>query len=758
MRIRNKIMLVGGIPIAIAAGIAVAAWLLLSEAERARSGAVLAGAIYRDLLVAMSVRDDYVGANPAERDPHAERFRELAARAQVQLASLAPLARTQEQRREVTSFQDTLARYAARMDDYIAVTTVNDRLIAEMSLRAARLVTLAEEARARQHASNADIITTLTEKDQQLRRLRDIVDSAYQLRATLWGLQTVLQRPDGSDPSFALAQMQHAATGLGEALGTRRGGEARELGDLSRAAASAERADLAAITERLLAWCDRLLKIEVTAQRALQEEVAQLLTYSVEANETEQATQNVAVATLRLGQETHEALTRRDADLAERKLARSRELADIAAALPISPLIQTDMIDAITEWRERLGTTIEGIRKQNAMIADMDQTAAAMVAKARSLNDLFTGDADWLGDFIGHVLVIGATVGLLFGSVAAFAAARSITMPLRRLQGSMLALAADPLAGRIAESDRRDELGDMARAANIFVTEISRRERDLRQAKERTDETLAELRQAQADLIQAEKLASLGQLVAGVAHEINTPLGIALTTATLLGDEAQEFERALKGNQLPRSRLAHFLDRMKEGSRLLFDNLGRASDLVHSFKQVAVDQVSDEPRRFEMKGWLEDVIRSLGPLLRKTQHAVAIDCPAPLQVGTYPGALAQVLTNLVINAALHAYDEGESGRIAITVRDAGDQLHLTVSDDGKGIAPQHLGRIFDPFFTTARHRGSTGLGLHIVYNLVTNKLQGRIDVESRPGAGTTFRIEMPKQLAGEARTEAMAAL
>src|SRR5690606_32231265 len=256
----------------------------------------------------------------------------------------------------------------------------------------------------------------------------------------LWGLQTALQRPEGNHRGFALAQMRHAADDLVEALGVGRSGAALELGNLSRAVAAAEAGETATITERLLAWCDRLLKIEVTAQRALQEEVAQLLTYSVEANETEQATQNVAVSTLRLGQETHEALTRRDADLAERKLARSGELADIAAALPISPLIQTDMIDAITEWRERLGTTIEGIRKQNAMIADMDQTAAAMVAKARSLNDLFTGDADWLGDFIGHVLVIGATVGLLFGSVAAFAAARSITMPLRRLQGSMLAL------------------------------------------------------------------------------------------------------------------------------------------------------------------------------------------------------------------------------------------------------------------------------------------------------------------------------
>jgi signal transduction histidine kinase len=758
MRIRDRILLVGGVPIAIAAVIALTAWLLLNEAERARNGAVLAGAVYRDLLVAMTVRDDYVGARSADRSPQADRFMDMAASVQGRLHELGETARTVAQRDKVREVEEALSRYVDRMRQYIAVTEANDKLIHDMSLRADALVTLSNEARTRQHASNADIVASLTAKDQRLGRMRDIEDHAHELRAALWTVQSAASAEAGRDDrSFALSQLRRASDDLAEALKRDGRPAADELVALTRAVESSSGRDADRATEALLAWCDRLLKVEITARRALHEEIAQLLTYSVQANDNEQATQNIAIATLKLGQETNDALASRDPEAAKLKLQKSSELATAAATLPISPLIQADMMDAVTQWRERLGTTIDGLRRQNDMIADMDNTAAAMVASARSLNDMFTGDADQLGSFIRSILVVGATFGLLFGSGAAFLVARSITNPLRRLQERMLALAADPLAGQVGEADRRDELGDMARAANFFVMEIGRREKDLRQAKDRTEEALAELRQTQADLIQAEKLASLGQLVAGVAHEINTPLGIALTTATLLGDEAKDFERALDGNRLPRSRLISFLDRMKEGSRLLFVNLGRAADLVHSFKQVAVDQVSDECRRFEVKIWLEDVIRSLGPLLRKTKHEVALDCPPDLRVYTYPGALTQVLTNLVMNAVVHAYGEGQAGRISIAVSEQrGDRLSLTVQDDGKGIPTDHLGRIFDPFFTTARSRGSTGLGLHIVYNLVTNKLQGRIEVASRPGAGTTFRIDLPRSVAGEAPISAAA--
>jgi signal transduction histidine kinase len=314
----------------------------------------------------------------------------------------------------------------------------------------------------------------------------------------------------------------------------------------------------------------------------------------------------------------------------------------------------------------------------------------------------------------------------------------------------MLALAADPSRHDVGDTDRRDELGDMARATNVFVSEIGRRERALRRAKEEADRTLSELRQTQADLIQAEKLASLGQLVAGVAHEINTPLGIALTTATLVRDEAREFRAVAAGGQLSRSKLVGFVDRVQEGAHLLTANLGRAADLVHSFKQVAVDRVSDEGRRIAVRAWLGELLHSLGPLLRKGGHGLDLVCPEEFEIETYPGALAQVVTNLVKNAVVHAFREGQPGRITVTLVREGGFVRLDVADDGRGIAGPDRERIFDPFFTTARHRGSSGLGMHIVYNLVTGRLQGRIAVESREGQGTRVRVEFPAVPAPEA--------
>jgi signal transduction histidine kinase len=310
----------------------------------------------------------------------------------------------------------------------------------------------------------------------------------------------------------------------------------------------------------------------------------------------------------------------------------------------------------------------------------------------------------------------------------------------------MMELAGDSKAGPIEGTDRRDELGDMARATNVFITEIGRREMALRQSKDRADAALAELQKTQTDLIQAEKLASLGNLVAGVAHEINTPLGIALTTSTLIGDEAKRFGEAASSGRLQRSVLERFVTRMREGTQLLFTNLTRAADLVHSFKQVAADQASGERRKFEMDVWLQDLLTSLSPVLRKTKHQVTIECPPDLTVDTYPGALGQVLTNLLTNAVAHAYDEGQAGKLSIRVTEPRpDMVRIVFSDDGRGIPPENIGKVFDPFFTTGRSAGSTGLGLHIVYNLVTSRLQGRIDLYSKLGRGTRFTIEIPKE-------------
>ena len=252
------------------------------------------------------------------------------------------------------------------------------------------------------------------------------------------------------------------------------------------------------------------------------------------------------------------------------------------------------------------------------------------------------------------------------------------------------------------------------------------------------------LRQAQQDLIQAEKMASLGSLVAGVAHEINTPLGNTLTASSHLYDKVTELATMLEENRLRRSDLVAFVGLLTETTRLMVTNCERAAELVQSFKQVAVDQTSGERRRFDLKQYIDEVLLSLRPRLRKTGHRIAVECPENLEIDGYPGAVSQLLTNFLLNSVMHAYDAGQAGAIAIRVRRLEDGLvELTYTDDGKGIPPELLGRIYDPFFTTRRGTGGSGLGLHIVYNLVTGTLRGQIAVQSEPGHGTCFTVRFP---------------
>jgi signal transduction histidine kinase len=769
MRIRYKVALVGGIPITIAAAIAVIAWLLLSAADRTRNGAVLAGTIYRDLLGAMTERNEYIRALPSERSLHASRLTDLASKSQTRLDALSELTDNPVHHATVSDTVMALNRYRDRMWDLMQVTIRNDRLIAEMAERANSLVELADRARERQHASNANIVQSLSDSDRRLRLARDIVDRAFELQAVnatvalqearrAGGVLAGERSESARELSFELNRLRTTADELIKLLKQGdRGSAAEELSSiLARYEGIGDAAPPPPVDEsdeagqhesgqqRLATWVERLIKIHSTEQRSLHEEVAQLLNYSVNAAETEQATQNIAITILKLGRRTADALATRDVAAALDVLADSHALADTVAALPLSPLVQSEMIDAIASWREGLATTAEGLQGQNEIIADMDATSEALIASAGTLNDLFTQDADRIGQVVRNILLLGAAIGLLLGAGTAFVVARSITEPLRRLQEKMIDLAADPRSGPIAEASRRDELGSMANAVNFFVREIGRREDALRQAKDRADATLAELRETQSNLIQAEKLASLGQLVAGVAHEINTPLGVALTTSTALEREVSHLGGRIESGRLSRSEFSGALSRLTEGSKLLLSNLTRAIDLVYSFKQVAADQASGERRRFDIKQWLDELLTSLGPVLRKSGHEVKVECPSGLMLDTYPGSLAQVLTNLVMNAIVHAYSPGETGRLTISVHPVSERLvRLTFADDGHGIAPEHLGKIFDPFFTTGRDRGGTGLGLHIVYNLVTAKLQGSIDVDSRPGQGTRFSIELP---------------
>ncbi|WP_049976220.1 sensor histidine kinase, partial [Azospirillum sp. B506] len=290
------------------------------------------------------------------------------------------------------------------------------------------------------------------------------------------------------------------------------------------------------------------------------------------------------------------------------------------------------------------------------------------------------------------------------------------------------------------------------------------------QAREEAEQALADLREAQESLIQAETMASLGQLVAGVAHEINTPIGIGLTAASHIGEQAQILRERFTGNTLRRSEFLEFLDGLSESSRLLMANIDRAASLVQSFKQVAVDQSSGDRRVFELGSYIQELLFSLRPRLKRTNLKVAVECDDELTMDSFSGALGQVLTNLVINAVVHAYGDGDrigeraveepAGTIRITAQaDGVERVRIDFIDDGAGIAPEHLSKVFDPFFTTKRGQGGSGLGLHIVFNTVTGPLGGSVSVQSWPRQGTRFTILLPREApAMQSATAAVPAL
>jgi signal transduction histidine kinase len=272
--------------------------------------------------------------------------------------------------------------------------------------------------------------------------------------------------------------------------------------------------------------------------------------------------------------------------------------------------------------------------------------------------------------------------------------------------------------------------------------------RNIADAYRELGDTLLELQQTQAKLVQQEKLASLGQLVAGVAHEVNTPLGVALAASTQLADEVARLDGVIASGQLRRTNLTDFMATLHELSELLARNCARASSLIQSFKAVAADRGSDERRRFDLRAYVADVIKSVEPTLHRSPIKVltqeGIEGAAPLTIDSYPGALSQVIINLIANALTHAFGPEHGGVITIQIalRDAA-HAELIVRDDGKGIPPDILPKIFDPFFTTRRGAGGTGLGLHIVHNLVTGPLGGSISVETAPASGTAFIVVLP---------------
>ena len=306
--------------------------------------------------------------------------------------------------------------------------------------------------------------------------------------------------------------------------------------------------------------------------------------------------------------------------------------------------------------------------------------------------------------------------------------------------------------------------GAMERLQNQFnlmamaISEARKREEKINRELAETNGALLKslkiMKRTQTQLFQSEMMAALGGLVAGVAHEINTPLGIGITTSSYLQERTQESLLAFKGQCLSHEALASYFDDANESTQLIEQNLLRAGNLVRSFKRVAVDQTNNEHRTFNLQEYIRETLFSLRPKWKRTRHLVHLQCPDTLLVTGFPGAIAQILTNLIVNSLKHAFPEGSSGSINIDISQKEEWVHMHYRDDGKGISSGEVDRIFEPFYTTARAHGGIGLGMHIVFNLVTQTLGGNIECHSMPEAGVTFKIHFPVVVEAKSRSSA----
>ena len=392
---------------------------------------------------------------------------------------------------------------------------------------------------------------------------------------------------------------------------------------------------------------------------------------------------------------------------------------------------------------ELLRNTVDA--SQAETIGVIDELSARMRQREQRAQETFDRT---LADISRKVLSI-AVIFLGIIITAGVLIALSVRLPLQQIMAAMQAITSGDYDRRVQGTSANDEVGAMARAVEVFrQNAIAKRktEDELRASKEKAESALLELNAAQQNLIDAERLAALGGLVAGVAHEVNNPIGISLTVASSFARRTEMFEAELRSDtRLRRSQLEEFVRTSRDAAQQLVANLHRAGELIHSFKQVAVDRSRADRREFSLGEATDQIIASLRPVLRKAPITLSVEVPEGLIIDSYPGAYGQILTNLFLNAINHGFADGRSGAITISARPRGnDEVEIIFADNGAGMTPDVQRQAFDPFFTTRRDEGGTGLGLHIVYNLVTQQLGGRMMLDSRLGQGCTFRIIMPR--------------
>ncbi|MGL1958930.1 MAG: HAMP domain-containing histidine kinase [Colwellia sp.] len=287
---------------------------------------------------------------------------------------------------------------------------------------------------------------------------------------------------------------------------------------------------------------------------------------------------------------------------------------------------------------------------------------------------------------------------------------------------------------------------EMLKQQHNLQDENNRRRKTEKRLTNTNDElkvSIRELNKAKERLLEAEKMTSLGVLSAEISHEVNTPIGISITSISYLSDLITKLRDDFNANKLSKRSIDNFFNNALNSTELLSNNLNRASELITSFKHVAVDQTSDKIRLINLSTYLVEIVQSLNPKLKKTNHCINIKCPKNIDVYSHAGAIAQIIINLVINSLIHGFDDIEQGKIDITIQLKKQWIHLHYQDNGHGVTSEQLTKIFDAFYTTKSDKGGSGLGAHIIKNLVVDTLNGTIDVHSEAGQGLSYDIKFP---------------
>ena len=285
---------------------------------------------------------------------------------------------------------------------------------------------------------------------------------------------------------------------------------------------------------------------------------------------------------------------------------------------------------------------------------------------------------------------------------------------------------------RIMNAELEDRVGERTQSLQRTVDELN--------------QTVQELHATQGKLIEAEKLSSLGGMVAGISHEINTPLGLCITIHSYINDHYQQIRSMFDTGKMTKQDFEDFIRMMEESLGILDKNLQRAAHLIKSFKQVSEDQTGEHIRDFSLKEYLTEILETLSPKFKQTKHKVEIDCSEQLRMSTYPGAISQVITNLVMNSLIHGYEDKSDGVIRIVAAEERGNAVIRYTDDGKGLSKEARQKIFEPFYTTKRGQGGTGLGMHLVYNIVHQRLKGEIFLDPDYQSGAGFRLLIPKKI------------